>query len=156
MSDSSERDWGSIMVQMAAVYGFKPWDVLALTEDQLTMYMRGIGPARLMRDLPALQAMFGKLDDKAIEKLIAEAAQKADPNSLRSRGWRVFIRQYLSDQEEADQVVQAAPVGLSVGAAAALVGLVETGELMKYPNGSLMWRLRLLPIWKNLLATLPE
>lgn len=149
-----ERDWGPIMALMAHLFHFKPWDVARLSPVQLQMYLAQSGGVRLMQALPQLQANFAQLDEEARQKLIADADKPSDPQSVGSQAWRVFIRQYQTDSEEAEQAQTAQALPLSRGAAAALVGMVETGELTRdYAIGSLLWRTAVSPIWARLLIT---
>ena len=150
----SEQDWGPIFVRLAAVYGFRPWDVEGMSEVQVKMYLDGSGSALLMKALPQLQANFAQLDEEARRKLIADADKPSDPQSVDSRAWRVFIRNYQTDSEEAEKVAAAERLPLSRGAAAAIVNMVESGELTReYDMGSFFWRLKISPIWKSLLST---
>ena len=122
------------------------------------MYLSGLGATRLVRDLPMLQYHFGKIDDEGLEKLIAEADKPLNPNApptLRQRGWRVFIRNYVQDGDEADAAMQAEKLPMSVLGATALADFISSGELHQYPTGSVLWRLRLLPLWERLKATTP-
>ena len=149
-----ERDWGPIMALLAHHYGFGPWDVERLSERQVDMYLSQIGFLRLMDHMPQLQANFGQLNEEARLKLIAEAGQKPDPDSVDARAWRIFIRNYQTESEEAEQQAAAQALPLSQGAAAAFVQMIETGELTRdFALGSLWWRLKVLPIWLRLLAT---
>jgi hypothetical protein len=142
------------MALLAHYFHLKPWDVERLTEAQVQMYLSQVNHIRLMDHMPHLSYAYSKYSDEAIEKMIAESGRPADPESLRSRGWRLFIRQYQTDSEEAEQQAAAEALPLSQAAAAAFVRMVETGELTRsYPLGSLWWRLKVLPIWPRLLAT---
>ena len=147
------RDWGPVMALMANLFHFKPWDVARLTPVQLQMYLAQSGGVRLMQALPALQANFAQLDEEARQKLIADADKPPDPESLDARAWRVFIRSYQTDSEEAEKIVTAQALPISQGAAAAFVNMVETGELTRLTIGSLLWRLTVSPIWARLLVT---
>ena len=150
----SEQDWGPIFVRLAAVYGFRPWDVEGMSEVQVKMYLDGSGSALLMKALPQLQANFAQLDEEARRKLIADADKPSDPQSVDSRAWRVFIRNYQTDSEEAEKVAAAERLPLSRGAAAAIVNMVESGELTReYDMGSFFWRLKIMNIWQNLIQT---
>ena len=142
------------MALLANVYGLKPWDVARLTETQIKMYLDQSGGVRLMQALPQLQANFSKLDEEARQKLVDTANKKSDPESLDARAWRVFIRSYQTDSEEAEKVVTAQRLPISQGAAAAIVRMVETGELTReYAIGSLLWRTKIMDIWQQLLIT---
>ena len=149
-----EQDWAEVMVQLAAIYGFRPWDVERLSEQQLTMYLRGIPSARLLRDLPMLQYSYSKVSDEGVAQILEDAARPTDPTApptLRQQGWRAFIRSYLTESEEAQAEISAPALKLSPAAAQALVSFAGS-ELMRYPTGSLFWRLRLAPKWDGLLA----
>ena len=152
-----ERDWGPVFVRLAAVYGFRPWDVERMSEDQIQMYLEGSGAALLMKALPTLQYSFGKFDDEARQKLIDTADHPPDPNSVGARAWRIFTRNYHTDAEEAEKAVSAERLPISRGAAAAIVAMVETGELTRdYGMGSLFCRTLVMGIWHALIATSVE
>ena len=152
-----ERDWGPIFIRLAAVYGFGPWDVERMTEGQIQMYLEGSGAALLMKALPTLQYSFSKYDDEARQKLIDTAETPPDPNSVSARAWRIFTRNYQTDAEEAEKAAAVERLPISRGAAAAIVAMVETGELTRdYGMGSLMWRTRVMGIWHALIATAQE
>ena len=141
------------MALLAAVYGFRPWDVARLTPQQIEMYLEQSGSIRLMQALPQLQANFGKLDEEARLKLIAEAGKSHDPTTVDARAWKIFVRNYQTDREEVEKVQQAEALTISAGAATALVAMIESGELTRdFAMGSLMWRTRIMSRWHGLLA----
>ena len=112
-----ERDWGPIMALLAHYFHLKPWDVERLTESQVQMYLSQINHIRLTDHMPHLSYAYSKYDDEAIAKMLSDSDTPPDPNSLRSRGWRVFIRNYQTDSEEAEQqAAEAAWRSLTSGA----------------------------------------
>ena len=147
-----ERDWGPIMAIMAHLYGFKPWDVERLSEVQLQMFLAQAGYIRLMDHMPHLTYAFSKYDDKAIDQLLADADKEPDPTSKRSRAWRVYIRQYQTDADDAQKTATAEPLNIDPNAAEQIVRWVESGEMSRTPIGSAAW-LQVMPIWDRLTAT---
>jgi hypothetical protein len=148
-------DWGRTFAVLAHFYGFKPWDVERLTEMQIQMYMENVGYIRFLEQVAQLQYAFGKLQDEDIEKMLSSAATPPDPNSLRARGWRAFVASYnaMDDDAAREDTAPALRLKLSPGAAKALADMVSSGELTRYPNGSVLWRMRIQPIWASLVAT---
>ena len=142
------------MVRLAAVYGFRPCDIEAFSEEQVQMYLEGSGAALLMKALPMLQYSFSKYDEEARQKLIDTANIPPNPDSRDAQAWRIFIRSYQTDAEDAEKAVTVEALSISAGAAAALVAMVETGELTRdYGLGSLMWRTKIMTLWPRLLAS---
>ena len=117
------------------------------------MYLEQSGNIRLMDSMPTLTYSFSKYDEEARQKLIDTANIPPNPDSRDAQAWRIFIRSYQTDAEEAEKAVTAEALSISAGAAAALVAMVETGELTRdYGLGSLCWRTRIMPVWHGLLA----
>lgn len=149
----SKQDWGQIMAVLAHYYGFKPWDVMKLSREQVDMYLAQTGMIRLARDMAQLTYHFGKLQDEDIQKMIDTASEKAEPDSLRARGWRVFIRQYQTDSAEAEKAQAAEVLPMRPETAAAIVAWVEFGDQSRAPDGSRIWREDIMPLWPRLCAT---
>ncbi|WP_407543774.1 hypothetical protein Q0M94_28240 (plasmid) [Deinococcus radiomollis] len=139
---------------MASLYHFGPDAVANLTETQLSMYMENSGAIRLLRDMPQLAANFAQLDKEARQKLIDEAETPPDPNSLDSRAWKVFIRNYQTAREEAAEVETITPLSsLSPEAAEGIVQWWSPGGgLYDLPEGPMIWREHLMPIYRALTA----
>lgn len=148
-------DWGRTLAVMARFYGYKAWEVVQLTPDQLEMYLSNVGYIRFLEQMAQLQYSYSKMDDESIEKMLAAGQRPPDPNSIRARGWRAFIAAYnvLDDEDAREATAPARKLDMRPETAEAIVAWVESGEMSAGPDGARIWREDVMPIWGRLMAT---